>query len=132
MDDKLTFRPFLFSTLIMIIGGWGGLALILNFSIPAVIPRWGFFTLLIIAITGTTIPISFLINTLISVNSPVTSRAIIRESLAVGIYFALLAWMSIWRALNFPVAVWIGLGLIVIEYLIRLWESSGKPTNDIP
>jgi hypothetical protein len=69
---------------------------------------------------------------MVSTTSPNKTGTIIRESVSVGVYFALLAWLGIGRALNFPTAVWLALGLIVIEYLLRLRESSKKSQNVPP
>jgi len=132
MDDKLTFRPFLVSTLILIICGWGGLALLTNYSFPTLLPRWGLYALIILAATGTTIPISYWFNKTFSDHASITAGVIVRESVAVGVYFALLTWLSIGRILNFQIAVWLALGLIVIEYLLRLRESSTKSENVPP
>lgn len=127
----MTFRPFLVSTLILIFGGWGGLALLVNFSLPTLWPRWGFYALIVLAATGTTIPISYWLNKTFSTNTPTTVGVIVRESVSVGVYFALLAWLGIGRVLNFPIAVWLALGLIVIEYLLRLRETPTK-SEDVP
>jgi hypothetical protein len=129
MDDKPTFRPFVFSTILLFFGGWGGLALLLNYSVPEVWPRWGFFALLILAGTGTNLPISYLINTVLPSTPPAEPYVIVRQSVFVGVYLALLAWLSIGRVLNLPMIVWLGLGLAAIEYLLRLRETSSKPEN---
>ena len=132
MDEKLTFRPFLISTILLFICGWGGLALLTNLSLPTLWPRWGLYALIVLAGTGTSIPISYWFNKTFSSNRSIKAGTIIRESVAVGVYFALLSWLSIGRVLNFPIAVWLGLGLIVIEYLLRLRESSNKSENVPP
>jgi hypothetical protein len=132
MDDKITFRPFLVSTLVLIICGWGGLALLVNFSLPTLWPRWGLYALIVLAATGTTIPISYWFNKNFSEQVSITSGVIVRESVAVGVYFAMLTWLSIGGILNFQIAVWLALGLIVIEYLLRLRESSNKTENVPP
>ncbi|HEY3370739.1 MAG TPA: hypothetical protein VGK10_07820 [Prolixibacteraceae bacterium] len=132
MDDKLTFRPFLISTLLLIVGGWGGLALLVNFSLPTLWPRWGLFALIVLAGTGTTLPISYWLNKIFSLNSPPKAGVIVRESISVGVYFALLTWLGIGRVLNFPIAVWLAIGLVVVEYLLRMRESSTKTENVTP
>jgi len=129
MEEKLTFRLFFSSTLILLFGGWGGLALLLNFSLPTLWPRWGLYALIVLAATGTSIPIFYWLNVTFSVNKFNLVNAIVRESVAVGVYFALLTWLSIGRALNLPVAVWLGLGLLLIEYLLRLRESANQSDN---
>ena len=132
MDEKTTFRPFLFSTLVLFIGGWAGLALLLNFTLPTVWPRWGFFALLVLACTGTAVPISFWLNSVFGPNPPAQPRVVVRQSIWVGVYFAVLAWLQIGRLLSFSIALWLALGLIALEYVLRLRETSSRPTNNVP
>jgi hypothetical protein len=132
MEDKPSFRPYFVPTLFMFVGGWGGLILLFNYSVPTLWPRWGFFALIILAATGTATPISYWINKIIRTDPPADSRVIVRESVAVGVYFALLAWLSIGRILNFSIAAWLALGLVFIEYLLRVRETSEKSDNVSP
>ena len=132
MDEKPTFRPFLFSTLVLFIGGWAGLALLLNFTLPTLWPRWGFFALLVLACTGTAVPISFWLNSVFGSNPPAEPRVVVRQSIWVGVYFAVLAWLQIGRLLSFSIALWLAIGLIAFEYVLRLRETSSKPTNNVP
>ncbi len=130
MDEKPTFHPFLFSTLVLFIGGWAGLALLLNYTLPTLWPRWGFFALLVLACTGTAIPISFWLNSVFSPNPAAEPKVVVRQSIWVGIYFAVLAWLQIGRLLSFTIGLWLALGLIVLEYLLRLRETSSPKAKD--
>lgn len=132
MEDKLSFRPFLISTIFLIIVGWGGLALLLNFTMPTLWPRWTLFALIVLAGTGTTLPIFFLFNNTLFPGRPNLPEVIVREAIGVGFYFALLTWLSIGGALNFPISVWLGLGLLVLEYILRMSEAANKVENDPP
>jgi len=132
MDEKPTFRPYLFPTLVLLIGGWGGLALLLNYSLPTLWPRWGFFALTVLACTGAAIPVSFWLNSVFSASPLAEPRIVLRQSIWVGIYFALLAWLQIGRALTFTLGLWLALGLVAIEYLFILRETSPKPAKDVP
>jgi hypothetical protein len=132
MDEKPTFRPFLFSTLVLFIGGWAGLALLMNYTLPTVWPRWGFFALLVLACTGTAIPISFWLNRVFLTNPPADPRVVVRQSTWAGVYFSVLAWLQIGRLLSFSIALWLALGLIILEYLLRVRETSSKPANNVP
>jgi hypothetical protein len=132
MNDKPSFRPFLVSTLILFVGGWGGLVLLLNFSLPTLWPRWALYALIVLTATGTFIPIFYWFNKTFFSNSQNIANVIVRESVAAGVYFALLTWLSIGRALNLPLAIWLGLGLLFIEYLLRLREAASKSENDSP
>jgi hypothetical protein len=132
-EEKPTFRPFLFSTLVLFLGGWAGLALLMNYTLPTLWPRWGFFALLVLACTGTAIPVSFWLNSVFSASPAADPRVVVRQSIWVGVYFSVLAWLQIGRLLSFTIGLWLALGLIAIEYLLRLREtSSSKPSNDVP
>jgi hypothetical protein len=135
MDERPTFRPFLFSTFVLFIGGWAGLALLMNYTLPTIWPRWGFFALLVLACTGTTIPISFLLNRIFSSSPAADPRVVVRQSIWVGVYFAVLAWLQIGRFLSFSIALWLAIGLIALEYVVRIRETSSassKSANDVP
>ena len=132
MDDKLTFRTFLLPSILLCVVGWGGLALLLNFTEPFLWPRWGLYALVVMASTGTSLPISYLFNSIFSNLTAARAGVIVRESITVGIYFAMLTWLEIGRVLNFQIAVFLGLGLLVIEYLVRLYESSSRSDNVPP
>jgi len=119
---KLSFayRRFLVPTLLMVIGGWGGLALITNYTLPTVWPRWAFFALIVIALTGTAMPIVYFINNTFSAS--LRPATVMRESIWVGVYGATLTWLQLGRILNFSLGLWLAVGIIIIEYLIR-WRD---------
>jgi hypothetical protein len=125
MEEKITYRPYLISTLIMIIGGWGGLALLLNYTMPTIWPRWGFFALIVIAFTGTALPLVYFLNLRFPSTPPVLPGVIVRQALWFGVYGAVLAWLQLARVLNFNLGMWLALGLMVIEYLWR-WRERNR------
>ena len=51
MEAKPTFRPYILSALIMTITGWGGIAILLNASLPEIWPRWSLYFLLVVFFT---------------------------------------------------------------------------------
>src|SRR5688572_5718074 len=124
MDEKPSFRPLIVPTLFLLLVGWGGLALVLNFSLPTLWPRWAFFALIVLAFTGTALPISFLLNQRLLANE---TRVVTRQAMWVGVYFAILAWLQTGGILNFSLGLWFVLGFLVIEYLIQLRERATKP-----
>jgi hypothetical protein len=129
MDDSKSFRPFLVGTIILVLGGWAGLFALLNFTLPTLWPRWSFFALIVLAFTGTALPLAFGLNRIFPSTSPVEPYVIVRQSLWVGVYFAMLAWLSIGRILNFSLALWLGLGFAAIEYFFRVRETMGSRTT---
>jgi hypothetical protein len=119
-QPQLPFRRFLLPTLLMTIGGWGGLVLITNYAFPTLWPRWGFFALIVVALTGTALPVSYFINRTFS--NSLRPGTILREALWVGVYGATLAWLQLGRILNFSLGLWLAVGIIIIEYIIR-WSD---------
>ena len=130
MDEKPTFRPFIFSALVLMILGWGGLAAIMTFTLPTLWPRWAFFALTLMAFTGTALPVSFLLNQRLLSNG---AWVVTRQAIWAGIYAAILAWLQIGRILNFSVALWFVLGFLGLEFIIQLRERPAKSkVNDEP
>ena len=115
---------FLPAAFILGIGGWVGLFFLINYTLPTVGPRWLFFFLEVLALTGTVLPIVAFLNRRFQSDPPPTSGVIMRQSLWVGVYGATLAWLQIGRVLTLALAVLLALGLIVIEWLLRLRERS--------
>ncbi len=115
---------FLPAALILILAGWGGLIAVIRFSTPSGGARWLFFFTLMLALTGTVLPLVAFLNRRFSSLPPPTPLVVLRQSLWVGIYVATLAWLQIGRVLNPVIAVMLGLGLVLIEWLLRLRERS--------
>lgn len=132
MDETPAYRPFLVPTLLLIVGGWGGLYLLLNLTEPTLWPRWAFFVLIVLACAGTALPVVYLLNRLFPSRPPVEPRVITRQAGWFGIYFATLAWLSIGRILDFSVGLWLALGLAAIEYLLRTRETLPPPHDNTP
>lgn len=117
-------RSFIPTALILAIIGWGGLYALVNFTIPTVGPRWLFFFLGVLAITGTALPVVALLNQRFQTNPPASSGVIIREALWAGIYFPTLAWLQLGRVLTPALVMLLAIGFVAIEFLLRLRERS--------
>ena len=130
--QKITFRNYLPSTLILIILGWGGLAALFYFSLPFVWSRWGFFVLGIMALTGTALPFVYFLNQRFPSDPPAESNVIVRQAVWVGVYFATLAWLQLGRLVTLYVILGLAIGLIATEYFIRLRERSNWKQPSIP
>ena len=117
---------YMYSALVLMLIGWGGLALILfvfNFP-PFVWARWGFFALWFIALAGTALPLSYFLNLRFQADPPAEPNAIVRQAIWIGVYGSVLAWLQLGHLIT--LWVWMGLagGLVGIEYLIRLRERT--------
>lgn len=131
MAEPLKFKPFGLSALVLMLIGWGGLYLIVNDTLPEVWPRWGFFVLLLIAVSGTMLPIIYFLHRRFPDEPPADANVIARQSLWFGVYAVTLAWLQLGQLVTVYVIIGLAFGLIAIEYFIRLRERAHwtPPTN---
>ncbi len=119
-----TIKQFLPAALMLMAFGWGSFLLIIFYTLPSGGTRWAFFFSLFTALTGTVLPFVAFLNRRFPSQPPPTAGVILRQSFWVGLYLPTLAWLRIYRALNLPIAILLAVGLIVIEWLLRLRERS--------
>ncbi|MGD8404361.1 MAG: hypothetical protein PVJ21_11920, partial [Anaerolineales bacterium] len=79
MSESTSFRSFILPTLLLIFGGWGGLAALVYFTEPLVWNRWALFALLFLALTGTAIPIVYFFHLRFPTEPPAGPRVIVRQ-----------------------------------------------------
>lgn len=115
---------YLLAALILSITGWGGLYVLATFTLPTVGPRWLFFFLAVIALTGSALPVVAFLNRRFPSHPPAGVGVILRQSIWVGIYGPTLAWLQIGRVLTPALALLLAIGLALIEILLRLRERS--------
>jgi hypothetical protein len=120
-----SFRPYLPATLTMALMGWVGLAFLLNLSLPTVWPRWLFFFLWFLALTGTALPITWFLNLRFPSTPPVGVNIIVRQAIWVGLYGGILAWLQLGRVATIWSFIGLAAGLVAIEYLIR-WRERAR------
>lgn len=104
--------------------GFVGLLYLFSNTLPTLGPRWLFFFLLMIAVSGLCLPIVAFLNKRFPSNPPAGDSVIIRQAIWVGIYVNGMAWLQLGRLLTYIFAVFLAAGLIIIEFLIRLREQS--------
>ena len=109
---------------VLAVSGWLGLVLLLTTSLPTVGPRWLFFFLLTLAATGTSLPFLWLLDRRFSTARSATNSILLRQGLLVALFVDLCMWLQINRSLTLPLAILIGLGLFVIERLLRIVDRS--------
>ncbi len=126
MEDRppVSVSIFIPASFILCILGWGGLYYLINYTLPTIGPRWLFFFLSVLALTGTFLPIVAFLNRRFPSKPPATSIVILRQALWFGIYLPTLAWLQMGRALTPALAFLLALGLATIEWLLRLRERS--------
>lgn len=126
-----TFRSFLSSTLLMFFIGWGGLILVLYYSLPFVWSRWAFFLFGILAVSGTTLPVVYFFHRRFTSEPLVEPHVITRQALWFGVYCATLAWLQLGRLVTVYVILWLAGGLIAAEYFIRIREKAQRKPQTI-
>lgn len=132
MDSTISppVRKFLPAAIILALIGWGGMVYLVIFTRPTVGPRWLFFFLSVLAVTGTALPVMAFLNRRFPSTPPPTSAVVLRQALWAGIYFPTLAWLQIGRVLTPALALLLLLGFVLIEWLLRLRErSQWKPDS---
>jgi len=136
MDDQLKFKPFGLSSLVLMFIGWGGLYLLLTQTLPYVWPRWGFFLLTMMAVTGTVLPIVYFFHRRFPGEKPAEANVVVRQAMWFGVYGATLAWLQLGRLVTVYVILGLAGGLAAIEYFTRLREKSHcnppVPADDQP
>ncbi|MCJ7715565.1 MAG: hypothetical protein MUO54_03480 [Anaerolineales bacterium] len=117
-------RSFLPITLLLAVPGWIWLIYLMTKTLPNLGNRWMFFTAAVIAITGSSIPVVAYLNRIIKPFGPATFEIIVRESTFLGIYAGILIWLNKGQVLTFGLAIILGIGLLIVESLIRFRTRS--------
>lgn len=120
----ISISSYLLTALILALVGWGTLFALIQFTTPNGGTRWLFFFALLLAVTGTILPGVAFLNQRLPSKPPVTNLVIMRQATWFGVYFAILAWLQIGRVLSPVIALLLAVGLIIIEWLLRLRERS--------
>ena len=121
---------FLPAALILSILGWAGLIAIINFTTPSGGTRWAFFFAAVLALTGTVLPLAAFLNRRFPSEPPPTPGVVLRQAIWIGIYFPILAWLQIGRVLTPSLARLLAIGLLLIEWLLRMRERSQWKPQD--
>ena len=117
-------RAFLFVAFILVIIGWGGLVSLVINTVPTVFPRWLFFFLLVLAVTGTVLPLIAFLNQRFPSTPPANWSVIIRQATWFGLFAATIAWLQMGRVLSTVMAILLITGFVLVEFLLRLNERS--------
>jgi hypothetical protein len=104
--------------------GWGGLVFLLLNTLPTLGPRWLFFFLFMLALSGTVLPFVHFLNLRFPSNPPANGPVLVRQAMWVGIYGDLIAWLMMGRVFDTARAVFLAVGFIIIEILLRMSEQS--------
>ena len=118
------FHLILITSLILALIGWGGLGVLLLYTLPSLGPRWLFFFLFMMALSGTVLPLVHFLNLRFPTTPPANGPILMRQAMWVGIYGDLIAWLMMGRVYNSARALFLAVGFIIIEVLLRMSEQS--------
>ena len=128
-SSTTTFKDYLTAFLVLFLTGWIGLVITIFATLPTLGPRWLFFFLGVVALTGTAIPITYFLNKRFPSTPPAEKYIIIRQAIWFGVYGSSLAWLQMGQVLNTSLALILAGAFIVIELLLRVWERSHWKPN---
>ena len=117
-------RSYLPLAIILTVTGWLGLILVLRYTVPTLGPRWLFFFLGVLALTGPALPIVYFLNKRFPSDPPVEDMVILRQALWVGVFGSTVAWLQLGRVLTTTLALILAGVFVLIEFLLRLFERS--------
>jgi len=109
---------------LLAIGGWWSLARLVESAPPLAFPRWLFFILLYLAVTGSTLPFIGYLHRRFSRYNPPSGGVILRQGMWFGLLAVTLAWLQMTRALTLASAGFLILAVLVIETFLRLRERA--------
>ncbi len=127
MDAKTpspTVRSFIPAAILCALIGWSGFYAIVAYTEPNGGTRWAFFFFAVLGLTGLALPFVAYLNRRFPSSPPATHGIIMRQAIWIGIYLPTLAWLRIGRVLNFPIALLLAAGLVLVEWLLRLREQA--------
>ena len=108
-----------------------GLILLFNLTVPTLGPRWLMFFLGTMAICGLMLPLAYFLNVRFPSEPPAKAGVLLREALFVAFYIDLLIWLQFGKSLNFATGLFILVGFVLIEVLLRWRERSRfAPANE--
>ena len=118
----------LVGALLMALVGWAGLYQLVTTTLPRVGPRWIFFVLLHIAVTGTVIPLVRFLNVRFTPQERELppGGVIVRQSIWIGLFVITCTWLQIPRVLSWPIVFFLALIFVVVEVFLRSRELASE------
>jgi hypothetical protein len=113
------------ASMLLMAAGWLGLYYLITTALPRIGGElWLFFLLLQIAVTSTALPIVRYLNVRFTpINKDVpASGVIVRQSVWIGLFVVICAWLQIPRALSLPFVIFLAIVFVVVEIFLRTRE----------
>jgi hypothetical protein len=119
-----SFWIFFWISVFLTLTGVAGLVYLLLETLPDLGPRWLFFFFLMLALSGLSLPVTYFFNRRFPSDPPADSNVVLREAMWVGVWGCSLAWLQLGRVLNPGMALVLAVGLVLVEFLLRIGERS--------
>jgi hypothetical protein len=127
-----SFLPYLSSTISLFVLGWGAAAIAIFTLTPTVWARWLLFFGGTLGLTGLAMPVIWFLNLRFPSEPPAGSTVIVRQAIWVGVYGVLLVWLQQARLVTLWIGLGLALGLVAIEYLVRMREKARWQPKSVP
>jgi hypothetical protein len=127
-----SFLPYLSSAISLFVLGWGAAAFAIFALTPTVWARWLLFFGGTLGLSGLALPVTWFLNLRFPSEPPVGSTVIVRQAIWVGVYGVLLVWLQQARLVTLWISLGLALGLVAIEYLVRMREKARWQPKSVP
>jgi len=117
-------RSFIPLTLALAIPGLFWLIYLVTGTLPNLRNRWMFFVAAVLAVSGLSLPLVSYLNRVIQPFGPANYETVVREATMLGVYGGILLWLNKGQVLSAGLALILGIGIILVELLIRLRNRS--------
>ncbi len=127
-----SFTPYLASAISLFVLGWGAAAMAIFSLTPTVWARWLLFFGGTLGLTGLAMPVTWFLNLRFPSEPPAGSTVIVRQAIWVGVYGVVLVWLQQARLVTLWIGLILAIGLVAIEYLVRMREKARWQPKPIP
>ena len=124
MNQHYSRLPVFLTSLFLTITGLGGLAVVLINTVPTLGPRWLFYFFLFLLLAGCSLPVTDFLNRRFPSKPRASASVVIRQAVWFGLYGCMLAWLQFGRVLNSGLVLFLAIGLVTVEMIIRMNERS--------
>jgi hypothetical protein len=131
-NSSPSFVPYLASAVSLIILGIGAAAYAVIALTPTVWARWLLFFGGTLGLTGLAMPATWFLNLRFPTDPPAGPFVFVRQAIWVGVYGVILAWLQQVRLVTIWTGLGLAIGLVAIEYLIRMREKARWQPKPVP
>lgn len=131
-SPNTSFRPYLASAITLFVLGWGLAAFAVFALTPTLWARWLLFFGGTLGLTSAGLLVTWFLNLRFPSTPPAGPGVIVRQALWVGVYGAVMVWLQQVRLVTIWSSLGLAVGLVAIEYLIRIREKARWQPKPIP